>query len=89
MNRHRKLLHCSELAHSVCTESVRGGGTSAAKSLKIPGPTTCAPQFGPILKMSLSCPLYMRLVVSLREMKQGSKSRFPKNGKRPVIGPPP
>ena len=37
----------------------------------------------------LSCPLYMRLVVSLREMKQGSKSRFLKNGKRPVIGPPP
>ena len=32
MNGHRKLQHCSELAHNVCTESVRSGGTSAAKS---------------------------------------------------------
>ena len=49
----------SELAHNVCTESVRSGGTSAAKSKKIPGPTTCASSFdsfGP--KSALKLPSY-------------------------------
>ena len=77
----------SEQAHNVCTESLRSGGTSVAKSLlKFLGPTTCI-MLLLALSLPLSCPLIC--VVSLREMKQGSKSRFPKIGKRPVIGPPP
>ena len=52
MNRHWKLQHSSKLAHNVCTEFVRSGGTSAAKSLKIPGPTTCASSFGAALLLN-------------------------------------
>ena len=53
--------------------------TSAAKSLKFPGPTNCtselAPSVGNIAATSLKFEMNLR-----------SKSRFTKIGKRPVIG---
>ena len=51
-----KRLRNESISEIVCTESVRSGGTSAAKSLKIPGPTTCASSFGAALLNALALP---------------------------------
>ena len=53
--------------------------TSAAKSLKFPGPTTCTSELAPSVGNSAAKSLKF-------EMKLRSKSRFTKIGKRSVIG---
>ena len=51
-----KRLRNESTSEIVCTESVRSGGTSAAKSLKIPSATTCASSFGTALLNALELP---------------------------------
>ena len=66
MNRHQTL----------CTESLRSGGNSAAKSLKFPGPTTCIVlRLLLALSLPLSCPL-MRYSRQLARNETGVKVPF-------------
>ena len=73
MNRHWKLQHSSKLAHNVCTEFIRSGGTSAAKPLKIPGPTTCASSFGTALLNALELPSLYAFSCQLARYETGVK----------------
>ena len=69
-----KRLRNESISEIVCTESVRSGGTSAAKSLKIPGTTTCASSFGSALLNALELPSLYAFSRQLAQNETGVQS---------------